>query len=478
MASDIGFRSERGPVLASLMMTSALVSLDVTVLATAVPAIVTDLGGFNQFPWLFSIYLLAQAVTTPIYAKLSDLVGRKPIILFGIVLFLVASVLCGLAWSMPALIAFRALQGLGAGAVQPMGITIAGDIYTVAERARVQGYLASVWATSSVLGPLLGGLFSALDIWRFVFFINVPVGLLAMLLLVKFFHEKVERRRHRIDYAGAALLAIAMSLIILALLEGGQGWAWDSWQSIGSFAVGGVLLAIFVFVERRASEPILPLWMFSRRLVLTTMLVSFAVGAVLLGLTSYLPTYLVGSLGISPLLAAVGIGALTLGWPIAASVSGRLFYLRIGFKRTAIIGFTIVVASTSLLAALSGTPSILLVAVVGFCAGVGLGLSTAPTLIAAQASVPWHERGVVTGGNMFARSIGSAVGVAVFGAIANSIFGAVSGDGLPAPVLIAGTTAVLFAVAAASVIGLCSVLAMPPTPVERELPPEVTTETP
>jgi multidrug resistance protein len=203
---DVGFRSERGPILIALMVTTGLVAIDSTILATAVPSIVGDIGGFSAFPWLFSIYLLAQAVSVPVYAKLSDTLGRKPIILIGVALFLVGSILCGFAWSMPALIAFRAIQGLGAGAVQPMAITIAGDIYTVAERAKTQGYLASVWAVSSVVGPTLGGVFSQFLSWRWIFFVNVPLCILAMVLLVRVFHEKIERSRHRVDYLGATLL--------------------------------------------------------------------------------------------------------------------------------------------------------------------------------------------------------------------------------------------------------------------------------
>jgi multidrug resistance protein len=223
--SGVGFRSERGPILIALMMTTGLVAIDSTILATAVPSIVDDLGGFASFPWLFSIYLLAQAVSVPLYAKLSDTVGRKPIILIGIGLFLLGSVLCGLAWSMPALIAFRAVQGLGAGAVQPMAITIAGDIYTVAERAKTQGYLASVWAVSSVVGPTLGGVFSEFTSWRWIFLVNVPLCLVAGWMIVRRFHESIERTRHRVDYAGAALLTVGLSLLILAVLEGGQAWS-------------------------------------------------------------------------------------------------------------------------------------------------------------------------------------------------------------------------------------------------------------
>ncbi len=469
MVSDVGFRSERGPILISLMVTTGLVAIDATVLATAVPSIVDDLGGFAQFPWLFSIYLLAQAVSVPIYSKLSDMVGRKPIILIGIGLFLLGSILCGFAWSMPALIAFRAVQGLGAGAVQPMSITIVGDIYTVAERAKTQGYLASVWAVSSVLGPTLGGVFSQLGIWRWVFFINIPLGLIAAFLLMRHFHEQFERRKHRIDYAGAALLAISMTLLILAVLGGGQYWAWNSWQSIGAFVVGGLTLVAFVLVERSAPEPVLPLWVFSRRLLLTTTLVGLGVGAVLIGLTSYVPTYLEGSLGVAPIVAGLALAALTLGWPLAATFSGRLFYLRFGFRTTTLIGLTLVVLGAASLAIVGHTPSVVLVAISCFIIGVGMGLSAVPSLIAAQSSVPWHERGVVTGANMFARSIGSAVGVAIFGALANAVFGeGATIENLDPGVVVAGSSIVFIAVAIAALGTWIAAVAMPKTPVEHQ----------
>ena len=266
----VGLRSDRGPILLALMVSTGLIAIDATILATAVPSVVHDLGDFALFPWLFSVYLLAQAVSVPVYAKLADTVGRKPLMLAGIALFLLGSVLCGFAWSMPALIVFRAVQGLGAGAVQPIAITIAGDIYTVAERATAQGYIASVWAISSVVGPTLGGIFSQLGIWRWIFFVNVPLCLLAGALIARNFTESVERQRHQIDYLGSVLLMTSMTLVILGVLEGGQAWAWSSATSIAVFVSGGVLLGLFVLVERRAPEPVLPLWVFSRRLLATT----------------------------------------------------------------------------------------------------------------------------------------------------------------------------------------------------------------
>ncbi|MDQ1606140.1 MAG: hypothetical protein QOJ18_507 [Microbacteriaceae bacterium] len=457
---DVGFRSERGPILIALMLTTGLVAIDSTILATAVPSIVKDLGGFSSFPWLFSIYLLAQAVSVPVYAKLSDVVGRKPIILLGVGLFLVGSIMCGFAWSMPALIAFRVVQGLGAGAVQPMAVTIAGDIYTLAERAKTQGYLASVWAISSVVGPTLGGVFSQYLSWRWIFFVNVPLCILAVWMLVRAFHEKIEKRRHKVDYLGASLLTAALTLIILAVLEGGQAWAWDAPQSIGAFAIGGVLLVAFVLAERKAVEPILPLWVFSRRLLLTTASVSLGVGAVMIGLTSFVPTYLETSLGATPIIAGLTLAVLTIGWPLAASLSGRV-YLRIGFKRTVLIGIFFVLLGAVVLAAFTLTPMLIVVAVSCFVIGVGLGLVAPPSLIAAQSSVEWNERGVVTGTNMFARSMGSAVGVAIFGAVANAILGS-SAAAHNSPHAVEGATLSVFiaVVIAAAATGVAA-LAMP-----------------
>ncbi|WP_255546005.1 MDR family MFS transporter [Glaciihabitans sp. dw_435] len=442
------------------MLSTGLVAIDSTILATAVPSIVKDLGDFALFPWLFSIYLLAQAVSVPVYAKLSDTIGRKPIILIGIGLFLLGSVLCGFAWSMPALIAFRVVQGLGAGAVQPMAITIAGDIYTVAERAKTQGYLASVWAISSVVGPTLGGVFSEFTTWRWIFFVNVPLCILAGWMLLRSFHEKIEKTRHKVDYLGAVLLTLALCLLILAVLEGGHSWAWNAPQSIGAFVIGGLLLVAFVFAERRAAEPILPLWVFSRRLLLTTSLISLGVGAMLLGLTSYVPTYLEGALQVSPIVAGLALAVLTIGWPISASQSGRL-YLRFGFRTTVLIGMAAVVIGAIILASFAHTPSLAVVAISCFIMGLGMGLVATPSLIGAQSSVEWNERGVVTGTNLFARSIGSSVGVAIFGAVANAIFASHGGDTTDPTTIEAASASVFFAVLIVAVATVAAALAMP-----------------
>jgi EmrB/QacA subfamily drug resistance transporter len=417
--ASVGLRSERGPVLLGVMLSVGLVAIDATILATAVPSVVEDLGGFSQFPWLFSIYLLAQAISVPLYGKFSDSIGRKPIMLLGIALFLLGSVLCGAAWGMLSLIIFRAVQGLGAGAVMPMSMTIIGDLYSVAERSKVQGYVASVWGVSSVIGPTLGGVFSDYLSWRWIFFVNVPIAAAAAYMLIRHFREDVTRKRHRIDYAGAVTLAIGGSLLILGLLEGGVEWAWDSSTSIAVVATAVALLMCFVLIERRAAEPILPLWVFHRRVLIGANASSLVVGVLMIGLVSYVPLYAQGVLGTNAVVGGFVVAAMTLGWPISAAIAGR-FYLRVGFRDTAFMGSAFVVAGAALLLVVTGDSSIYLLAAACFVTGVGLGFIASPVLVAAQSSVDWATRGVVTGTNMFARSVGSAVGIAVFGAIANA----------------------------------------------------------
>ncbi|MCU7729029.1 MFS transporter [Actinoplanes sp. KI2] len=421
-ANSIGLRSERGPVLAAVMLSTALVAIDATIIATAVPSIVKDIGGFTEFPWLFSIYLLAQAVSVPIYGKLNDLFGRKPVVLWGIGLFLVGSIMCGVAWAIWPLIAFRLVQGLGAGAIMPTTITIVGDLYSVRERARVQGYVASVWGIASVVGPTLGGVFSEYLSWRWIFFVNIPLCLLAAAMFVRRFHERVERGHPVIDYTGATLLAAGLALVVLGALEGGQAWAWDSPAGIAVLTLGAALLVAFAVVERRAASPVLPLWVFRRRLLVTSGLISVGVGAILFGLTSYVPTYAQDVLGTGPLVAGFALATLTLGWPIAGSQAGRV-YLRLGFRWCALIGTMLVLAGCALLLLLGRTSGVPMVATDCLVIGLGMGLTASPTLIAAQSSVGWADRGVVTAGNLFLRSLGSAVGVAVFGAIANATVG-------------------------------------------------------
>jgi EmrB/QacA subfamily drug resistance transporter len=416
----VGLRSERGPVLLAIMLSVGLIAIDSTILATAVPSVVKDLGGFSEFPWLFSVYLLAQAVTVPLYGKVADLIGRKPVMLLGIGVFVIGSLLCGIAWGMTSLIIFRAVQGLGAGAIMPVSMTMVGDLYSLEERAKVQGYVASVWAMAAVVGPTLGGVFSDYLSWRWIFFVNLPIGLAAAVVLLRRFTEQIERRRHKIDLAGASLLTVGGVLLLLGLLEGGVEWAWHSATSIGVFTVAVALLVGFALVERRAAEPVLPSWVFRDRVLNVAAANSLLVGVLLMGLTSYVPLYAQAVLGHGALVAGLTLATLTIGWPIAAATSGR-FYLSRGFRFTTVLGAVLTVAGGVLLLFIDQDSSLLLLGGACFVLGLGFGYVASPSVVAVQQAVGWQKRGVATGANMFARSVGSAVGIAIFGAVANGV---------------------------------------------------------
>ena len=410
----------RKAVVAALMLAVGLAAVDATIVATAIPQIVADLGRFSLFPWIFSIYLLTNAVTVPIYGRLSDVFGRKPILLVGIAGFLVGSVLCALSWSMVALIAFRGVQGLAAGAILPTTTTIVGDLYEPAERGKIQGYISSVWGVTAIAGPAIGGLFAQYWTWRGIFWLNLPLGLGAAWLIHNHLHEHVHRRSHRIDYAGAVSLTVACTLLILALLEGGVSWSWTSPASIGLFVASAALLVAFVRIERTVAEPILPLWIFGRRTLVAGNLAGLAIGAILIGQSSYVPTYAQKVVGVGAVLAGFAMASMTIGWPIAATLAPRV-YMRIDFRRTAILGGVITIVGCLLLATFVGEHSPLWhVAFASFVLGVGMGFASVSTVVAVQSVVGWNRRGVVTGSNMFIRTLGSAVGIAVFGSIVNA----------------------------------------------------------
>jgi EmrB/QacA subfamily drug resistance transporter len=450
----------RGAIVAAIMLAVGLAAIDSTIVATAVPQIVADLGGFSLFPWIFSIYLLTQAVTVPIYGRLSDVFGRKPVLLFGIAGFLVGSVLCAVAWSMVTLIIFRGLQGLAAGAILPTTTTIVGDLYEPAERGKVQGWISSVWGVSAIVGPTLGGFFAEYWTWRGIFWLNLPIGVGAALLVQRHLHERVERRRHRVDYAGAVTLTAACSLLILALLEGGVSWAWSSTTSLALFAASAVLLVTFVWIERTVAEPILPLWVFRHRILVAGNVSALAIGAILIGQTTYVPTYAQRVVGVGAVVAGLAMATMTIGWPIAATLAPRV-YLRIGYRPTGLVGSAITVVGCLLFAVFVGAESgIWRVGVAGFVLGVGLGLISVSTVVAVQSTVGWARRGVVTGTNMFIRTLGSAAGVAVFGSIAN---GRLAPRSHPAPAIFHAVHGVFWALAVVALLGVLGLLLFPRT---------------
>ena len=411
--------ASRRPILLSLMVTIGLAALDNTIVSTAIPSIVRNLGGFSEFPWVFSIYLLTQAVTVPLYGRLADAYGRKPVLFFGVAVFLAGSALSGAAWSMTTLIAFRALQGIGAGAVQPIAMTIVGDIYTVAERGRIQGYLSGVWGIAAILGPSLGGTLSQYASWRWIFYLNLPVGAVAVTMIGRHYRESVARSPHRIDYAGAAALMVGVTLLVLGLLQADVHWAWSSTPERAVLAAAALVIALCVFIERHASEPFLPPWVLSRRGLILGTLAALFIGGLLTGLSSFVPTFSQGVVGVGPVLAGFAIAGESVSWILGSAISGRL-YVRTGFRFTALIGGAVCVLGAVLFALLSASSPLGFVALDGTVIGLGFGFASTSVIVAVQSMVGRDQRGVVTGTNMFGRTMGGAIGVAVFGSIANS----------------------------------------------------------
>jgi EmrB/QacA subfamily drug resistance transporter len=413
----------RGPILIALMVTMALSAVDNTIVATAVPQVVGDLGGFTLFSWVFSAYLLTQTVSIPIYGKLADQWGRKPILIAGTIVFLTGSALCASAWNMVSLIGFRGLQGLGAGAIMATVNTLAGDLYKLEERGRVQGWLSSVWGISAVFGPTLGGSLAQYASWRWIFVINLPVGAAALIMIARFLREQVNRTRHRIDVAGALAVLVAAGALVFGLLQGGTAWPWWSLPSVAVFAVAAVATAGVVIAERRAAEPILPPWLWRRPVLCGSALASVGLGLLVIGPTTFLPTYGQLVLGLGAVAAGGVLAAMSIGWPLATSQSARLF-LRLGFRDTALIGAVICVASVAAFLPMAVRPPVWEPVAVTFVLGGGLGLVFTCVVVGPQSTVGWGERGVVTGTVMFCRYLGQSVGAAIFGAIFNGTLSA------------------------------------------------------
>lgn len=413
----------RGLILAALMCAMMLAAMDTTIVSTAIPQIVADLGGFGLFSWVFSIYLLAQTVTIPVYGKISDQFGRKPVLLAGTVVFLIGSTACSLAWDMLSLIVFRGAQGLGAGAIMATVATLAGDLYSVRERAAVQGWLSSVWGMAAIAGPLLGGAFAEYVSWRWIFLVNLPVGALVLALIGAFLHEGIERHRRRIDYAGSALVLLSVGMLMFGLLQGGQAWDWLSGPSLAVFGAAAVLLAATVLVERRAAEPVMPGWLWRRRLLAGSNAAIAGMGVVMMAPNAYLPTFLQSVQGLGAIAAGLVLASMSFGWPVASAWSGRL-YLRIGFRDTALCGALLSLGASAAFLMLPSPQPVWAVTIDQIVLGAGFGLLSTPLLVGVQSVVGWEGRGVVTGANMFSRYMGQTMGAALFGAIFNAALAA------------------------------------------------------
>lgn len=411
-------RTRRGLVLLALVLSMGLSALDSTIVSTALPTIVGDLGGFAAFSWVFSLYLLAQTATIPIYGRLADMYGRKPTLIFSVLLFMLGSVLCGTSTSMTALIAFRALQGLGAGGLIPVAQTVVGDLYTLEQRARVQGVISSVWAISAVLGPLLGG-FLVLFNWRLVFYVNVPVTIIALLLLWTEYHEAPSRQRHRqvLDVPGAVLLVLWVTSLILALLQG-PAWGYGSPLSLGVLAIAALGLSAFLYWESRATQPIIALRLLRVPVVGAGNMATLLSGGLVIGLVGFIPTFVEGVLGGSPTMAGLVLTAMSVGWPLSSALAGRLI-LRFGGRATAMLGGVLTVLGTLSVLGLGTSSAIWTVAPRSFAVGAGLGFITTTAIVLIQEVVGYDQRGAATGSNIFSRMLGSSVLIGLMGAVLN-----------------------------------------------------------
>ena len=407
--------THRSLVFAGLLLAMFMAAIEATIIATAMPSIAAELGGFSLYSWVFSSFLLMQAVMIPIFGKLSDMLGRKPVFVAGVVIFLVGSVLCGFATSMQMLVGFRFVQGFGAGAVQPITTTLAGDLYSLEERGRVQAYMSGLWGVSSILGPLAGGIFVHSVGWPWIFWMNIPIGIAAIVLVVVNLHETVERPvKPSIDYSGALLLLTGVGSLMLALTQSGS---WGARILVPLLLIAAAAFALFVRQEHRAPDPLMAMSLWKNGLIRYANMAGLTSGILMIGIITFLPTYVQGVLGGSALLAGFTLSVMTVGWPISGFVAGTRI-ARQGVRQFVRMGGCALVIGSLIIAALASTGP-LAAGVGSFVIGIGLGLVNTTTLVAIQASVSWSQRGVATATNMLMRILGQALGAALFGGVLN-----------------------------------------------------------
>ena len=410
-----GTIGRRHLILAACMMATFMAAVESTIVATAMPTIVATLGDFNLFSWVFAAYLLSQAVSIPIYGRLADLYGRKRIFFVGAGIFLVGSTLCGFAPGMLWLIVFRALQGMGAGAVQPIAYTIVGDIYTPIERARLQGFLSSMFGIAAIVGPTLGAFLVQQYDWRAIFWINLPVGALAFAMLAAFYRERPQARASKIDYPASLLLMVGAGALMMAMI---QGATLPAWLLAACIVSGVVALVALVRHERHIAAPMLPLRFWTNRVIALGNFGSFAIGIVMMSATGFLPTYVQGVMGHSALVAGSALGAMSISWAVASALSGRLM-LRTSYRVTPLFGGTMLFLGSVVFAKMTPERGPIWAAMGSLLVGLGLGSCNTTYLISVQAAATVRDRGAATASNMFMRLVGQSVGAALFGALVN-----------------------------------------------------------
>ena len=408
-------RKRRWLITAGVMTGMFIAALEATVVGTAMPTVIASLGGLSHYSWVFSAYLVTSTVTVPVWGKLSDLYGRRLLYQIGIGIFLIGTLLSGLSATMTQLIIFRAVQGLGAGALVPLGMTIIGDTFTLQERAKMQAYFSGVWGLSSIIGPVIGGFITDQISWRWVFFVNLPIGIVAALIIGIALKEPARDRRPKIDYAGAILLMTAISLLMLAMVEGGSEGLFTT-LNVVIFTVSIILLGIFVWIENRASDPIIPFELFRNRTIAIAVIAGFLGGIAMFGAISFIPLFAQGSLGFTATEAGSLLTPLMLTWVTMSVIGGRLM-LRVGYKSITIGGYAALTIGFVLLAMVDRDTNRVWLYVDLMLIGAGLGFSMLTLLIAVQQAVERSKLGIATSLNQFSRSIGGAIGVAVMGAV-------------------------------------------------------------
>ncbi|MGW5446492.1 DHA2 family efflux MFS transporter permease subunit [Streptomyces asiaticus] len=403
--------------IGALLLGMLLAALDQTIVSTALPTIVSDLGGLEHLSWVVTAYLLASTAATPLWGKLGDQYGRKRLFQTAIVIFLIGSALCGLAGNMAELIAFRALQGLGGGGLMVLSMAIVGDIVPPRDRGRYQGLFGAVFSAASVLGPLLGGVFVDRLSWRWVFYVNLPLGIVALLVVASVLHIPVRRTSHTIDYRGTFLIAVVAAALVLMTSLGGVTYGWGSWQIVGLAVAGMVLLAAFVRVETRAAEPVLPLALFRSRTFTLCAVIGFIVGFAMFGSMTYLPTFLQIVQGVSPTTSGLHLLPLVLGTLVSSTVSGHLVSRTGRYKVFPVLGTAVTAVGLLLMHQLRESSGVAEMSAYFFVFGCGLGLVIQVLVLIVQNSVRYQDLGVATSGATFFRSIGASFGVSVFGTI-------------------------------------------------------------
>jgi EmrB/QacA subfamily drug resistance transporter len=412
-------RSQRQVLLAfsAMMLATLLAALDQTIVATALPQIVTDLRGFDELSWVVSAFLVAATVTVPLYGKLSDLYGRRRMFVVSISIFLLGSALCGAAQSMGQLIAFRALQGIGAGGLLPLSQAAIADLFSPRERGRYQGYIGSMWATAAVAGPLVGGALTDAVSWRWIFFINIPLGALALLVVLRTMQAPAEVRPHRIDYTGAAVLSVAITGLLLACTWGGTTYPWTSPEVLVAGVGGLLLVAVFVAIERRVEEPLLPLSLFRERIFAVSTAGGFVVGAIIFAVSIYVPVFSQGVQRISATSSGVILIPFSLGWVAAATVTGQLISRTGRYRPYPIAGGLCILTGLSLLAVIDAGTSPAAVGAILVVTGLGMGMTFQPYIIATQNAVEVSNLGIATATIQFFRSMGGSLAVAALGTL-------------------------------------------------------------